>query len=350
MVRFSDIIKVKDKQLPAGKILEKGDEEDRIESSDLQTPDIPEEKKFVPEIPSRNNIQSEVISYYGRFIQRASDVRKRVKSLQGISPSPILSDLHHIIMKELIDELYEYAASAHEDHDDMLIHTIDVTFTSLMVGKGMRYDLKSMLRLGLAAFLENVGMYKIPDSILKKRGELGKREIELIKKHPEMSYEILSSLGTRYRWLAKVALQIHERSDGSGYPSGLKGDEIEESASIIGLVDSYMAMIKNRPYREKFMQTDAIKSIVETSKGLFPPRIVRVFLNQISLFPVNSYIKLNNGSIGRVISTDKNQPLRPTIELLYDVSGGKLKERQIIPLSENPLLYIDSIVSTKELL
>jgi HD-GYP domain-containing protein (c-di-GMP phosphodiesterase class II) len=341
MVRFSDIIKMKDKEGEGGKPLqrERYAREDKFRLSESQIFQT-KEKEPIDASPE-NKPGLEIVTYYEKFIERAMDVRERVKADKGISPSPILSDLHYIIEQNLLDKLYEYAMSAHEDYEEMIVHTIDVTFTALQIGKGMDYNIKMLLRLGLAAFLENVGMYKIPESILKSRGKLGQEEIKLIKKHPELSRDILGRMGEKYRWLADVAYQIHERYDGSGYPLGLKGNEISELALIIGLIDTYSAMIKNRPYREKFIQTDTIKSIVGVSKGQFPPKIVKVFINQISLFPVNSYIILNNRSIGRVISTDKKQPLRPTIELLYDGSGNRLEKPQIISLSENPLLYID---------
>jgi HD-GYP domain-containing protein (c-di-GMP phosphodiesterase class II) len=341
MVRFSDIINIKDKKKAKVMPEEQYSREDKFRLSDSQVFQHVDKEQEPVETSSESKTSLEIVTYYEKFIERAMDVRERVKGDKGISPSPILSDLHYIIEKDLIDKLYEYAMSAQEDYEDMVIHTIDVTFTALKIGKGMDYDIRMLLRLGLAAFLENVGMYKIPDSILKSTGELGEEEVKIIKKHPEISYEILGQMGKRYQWLADVAHQIHERSDGSGYPLGLKDDKILELASIIGLVDTYSAMIKNRPYRKKFIQTDAIKSIVRLSKGQFPSRIVKVFINQISLFPVNSYIKLNNRSIGKVISTDKNQPLRPTIELLYDGSGNKLGKPQVIRLSDNPLLYID---------
>ena len=350
MVRFSDIIKVGDKKEPKDSPPEKKGQEDKFRLSDSQVFKVNKKTKPDPVAPPiRVEAGTEVATYYNKFIERARDIKERVKNDQGISPSPILSDLHYIINKDLIDQLYDYAMSAPEDHEDILIHTIDLTFTSLKVGKGMNYDIKMLLRLGLAAFLKNVGMYKIPEDILKTKGRLGEEDIKLIRRHPIFSHEILGRLGERYKWLANVALQVHERADGSGYPSGLKGDEILETASIIGLVDTYVAMIKNRPYRDKFIQTDAIKSILEDSKKLFPPGIVKIFLNQISLFPVNSYIKLNNGAIGRVTSTEKDQPLRPTIEILYDGSGNKLITPQIIRLSDNPLLYITGSAGADDL-
>ena len=235
---------------------------------------------------------------------------------------------------------------AQDDYEKIVIHNVNVTFTALKVGKGMNYDIKKLLRLGLAAFLENVGMFKIPSNILTADRKLSEDEMKIIKSHPENSYEILLKLGERYKWLAETALKVHERTDGSGYPAGIKGDEIPELSSIIGLVDTYIAMIKNRPYRDKLIQADAIKSIIEASRGKFPGRILKVFLNQISLFPANSYVKLNNGSVGRVVSTNKEKPLRPTIELLYDGKGNQLTNKQVIQLADNPLLYIDTSVDS----
>jgi HD-GYP domain-containing protein (c-di-GMP phosphodiesterase class II) len=348
MVRFSKIIKVRAKKGDEAKPAERGIRKDRFRLSESQVFKAEDEHHEHEERPLGHQERLEIITYYEKFIERAMEVRERVQSDKGISPSPILSDLHYIIEKDLVDEMYTYAVSAQEDYDYVIIQTLDVTFTSLKVGKGMDYDLKMLLRLGLAAFLENVGMYKIPDSILRSTAELGREEVKLIKRHPEFSYEILGQLGEEYNWLAEVARQTHEKSDGSGYPLGLKGDKISEIASIVGLVDTYVAMIKNRPYREKIIQTEAIKAIVATGKNKFPPGVVKVFLDQISLFPVNSYIKLNNGAVGRVIATNESQPLRPAIELLYDKSEKRLESPQVINLSDNPLLYIEQSVKVPD--
>ncbi|MFC1494844.1 HD-GYP domain-containing protein [Thermodesulfobacteriota bacterium] len=348
MVRFSEIIKVKGKKGSKKTPGEIKGREDRFRLSDSQV-FKPRDRETVVKEESKtekkdNNI--EVVTYYEIFIEKIQEVKERVMSDMGISPSPILSDLHAVIDKDIIDDLYEYSMTAQDDYERMLVHTVDVTFTSLKVGKGMNYDIKKLLRLGLAAFLENVGMYKIPGNILAAERKLSEDEMKIIKSHPESSYEILMNLGERYKWLAETALSVHERADGSGYPSGIKGDEIPELSSIIGLVDTYIAMIKNRPYSDKFIQTDAIKSIIEASRGKFPDRILKIFLNQISLFPVNSHVTLNNGSVGRVVSTNKDKPLRPTIELLYDGKGNQLTSKQIIRLADNPLLYIDTNVNS----
>jgi len=350
MVRFSDIIGVKDKKKRKVKTPDRtSGGGDRVRLSDSKI-----FKKKEESIPSDDKLPTDddnlkIITYYEKFIESAIDIQDRVKNDKDLNPSPVLSDLHYVIDKDLVDDIYEYALSSSDDYDEMVIHTIDVTFASLIIGKGLDYDTKMLLRLGLASFFENVGMYKIPDTILKREGKLGEDEIKIIRKHPETSVEILGRMEEKYGWLGKIALQTHERSDGSGYPRGLKGEEISELASIIGLVDTYVAMIKKRSYREKFVPTDAIKFILKAGKSLFPGKVVKTFLTQISLFPVNTYVRLNNKSIGRVISTDKNQPLKPKIELLYDGQGKKIEKRTIIRLSDNPLLYILNSVDAEEM-
>lgn len=348
MVRFSDIIKIKDKADNRKRLPGNGAKGDKLWLSDSQILKV-KGKRISPETSLKGTTSLEVIAYYEKFLEKVIEIRDRVKDNLDISPSPILSDLHYIIDNNLIDELYEYAMSTPDDYEDMLAHTVEVTFASLKVGEGMGYDTKRLLELGLAAFLENVGMYKIPDNILKKEGKLKEEEILLITKHPEASSQILSRMGERYKWLAEVALQVHERSDGSGYPGGLKEGEISELASIIGLLDIYVAMIKKRPYRDKLVQTDAVKFIIRDSKELFPSRVLKTFLNQISLFPVNTHVRLNNKSIGLVVSTDKNQPLRPTVEILYDGQGNKMEKREVVRLADNPLLHIIESIDEKEL-
>jgi HD-GYP domain-containing protein (c-di-GMP phosphodiesterase class II) len=348
MVRFSDIAGIRgkshgDKPGPAGRA-----EEEKLWLSDTQALRVKGER-VSRELGLTESSNMEIVTLYEKFLERAMDIRERVRKDQSISPSPILSDIHYLLENDLVDALYGYAMGGPDDHEEMMVHTVDVTFSSLKIGKGMAYDTKRLLELGLAAFLENVGMYKIPENILNKIGRLEDFELTVIKNHPEVSSQILSRLGKRYQWLADVALQVHERTDGSGYPRGLKGEEISETASIIGLIDTYIAMIKKRPYRDKFVQTDAIKFILGETRGRFPSRILKTFLNHISLFPIGTLVKLNNKSVGRVLSTDKAQPLRPTVEILYDSLGHKQEKGEVVRLAENPLLYIVGGVNDKEI-
>jgi HD-GYP domain-containing protein (c-di-GMP phosphodiesterase class II) len=358
MVRFSDIIKDKGrKDLTKESSNETtGEQEDSKLSnsqiarvlSDSQISMVRGEKAlFAP--PFKEEWSGEITTHYEKFIDRAIDTQARVRNDQGISPSPILSDLHSIHDKDLVGKLYEYSMLVPNDYEWILVHNVHVMFLSMLVGQEIGYDMKMLLKLGLAALLENVGMHKIPEGILEKKGTLDDEEMTAVREHPKNSYEILAQLGEEYQWLAEVAVQVHERTDGSGYPYGLKGGEIYDLASTIGIADVYLAMTSDRPYREKILQTDAAKYILKEAREQFPSKIRKVFMNQISFFPVNSYVLLNNKSIGRVLTTDKQQPLRPTIEVLYDGTGKKLERTEVIKLAENPLIYITESIHEKDL-
>jgi len=295
------------------------------------------------------NWSQEIIDLGNRFIKTAKTIGDQVRNDEVIDPSPVFNDLNGIIKNDLVEKLYEYTMCELEEKDMIPRHSVDVTFVSLMIGKGMSYEPKTQLVLGLAAFFANVGMCKIPENILNKDGKIDKSEKNNIMNYPKESFEILNRLDEKYKWLSEIALQVHERSDGSGHPNGLKGKEINKLASIIGLVNVYVAMTRDRHFGDNLDQTDAIKYIVDEAKELFPRKVRKAFLDQVTLFPINSYVILNNQSIGRVLRTNKKWTLRPTIELLYNSQGDKLEKPKNIRLMENPLLYIKGSVNPNDL-
>ena len=296
------------------------------------------------------NTMDDAEVYYRSLLTLAGKVQSWVKNDEIIDISQVVSVFKAIIDNELIDSLYYYVVFEGDHRKEELSQSIDVTIFSLKVGLGMGYDSERLLALGMIAFLHDVGMYKIPQNILEKTGKLSEEEFKLIQKHPEIGAEILHKMDKEYDWLGDLALQVHERADGSGYPKGLKEKDIHYYAFIIGLVDMYSAMIKDRPYRDRIEKNRAMRSIIASSKGKFPPQIVKTFLNQISFFPVRSYVKLNDHSVGRVITTNPSFPLKPTVEIINDNLGNKLDEPRIIDLTEQPLLYITGSIDEKNII
>jgi HD-GYP domain-containing protein (c-di-GMP phosphodiesterase class II) len=325
--------------------------------------DLDVEKRSIPEkglslgktafwnlgkIEGRNTMQ-EARAYHKKLRTLANQVRLSVQSNETIDISSVIKHVRHIMDNDLIEPLYHCLVFEGSTESAVAEHAIEVTVFSLMVGLGMGYDKKRLLPLGTLAFLHDVGMYLIPQHILDKKGKLSEREFKEVKRHPEISAEVLSKLGDTFAWLAELSLQVHERADGTGYPRGIKEDGIHEFAFIVGLVDMYSAMIKDRPYRDRVERNKAMKGIISSSKGKFPARVMKVFLNQISFFPVGSHVKLNDRSAGRVISTNPEFPLKPIVEILYDHVGKRLKKPKVVDLSQQPLLYITESIDEREL-
>ncbi len=274
-----------------------------------------------------------------RFVEEVFERIKRDENLEieeGIAFVREMVDDPH-----MVDVLCFKAFNRRFPFNRLVLNSMNVSLYSLKVGRGLDYDRERLIELGISALLHEVGMIRLPQELINKEGRFNEEEYEIVKKHPIYGYEMLNRLLKEdYRWIARVILQEHERDDGSGYPYGLSGEEIHEYAKIIGLTDIYDALTQPRPQRKRFFPYDAVKEIIEYRKGLFPPRIIKVLLRELSIFPVMSYVKLNSNEIGRVIETDKEYILRPTIEILYDALGRRVREKKVIRLKEAPFLYI----------
>ncbi len=191
-------------------------------------------------------------------------------------------------------------------------------------------------------------MVTLPEEFFTK-GRLEERDIERLQRHPIDGHRILSALDEPHGWLADIALHEHERFDGSGYPNGLKGDQIHEYARIIGVADFYAGLTRSRPERRGLLPFEAVKEIIQTHKQKFDPRVVRVLLTKLSAFPIGSLVKLNSGASGRVVATDEGSPLRPDIQVLYDAQGRPVQEERIVRLREYPILHITDAIYEDEL-
>ncbi|MFN3476751.1 MAG: HD-GYP domain-containing protein, partial [Candidatus Methylomirabilales bacterium] len=197
--------------------------------------------------------------------------------------------------------------------------------------------------LGLVALLHDVGMACLPEALLTRKGPLSSEEQALLERHSEEGAQLLRNLGPQYTWLAEVVLQVHEQMDGSGYPQGLRGEEIHEYAYIVGLADVYESLVHHRPFRRRLGPLEALKEILQRKRSAFPDRILKALIRALSTFPVGSLVRLNTGEIGRVMAKNKDFPLRPVVEILAR-RDKRLEEPVIIDLSQSPLLYIQGSV------
>jgi HD-GYP domain-containing protein (c-di-GMP phosphodiesterase class II) len=120
----------------------------------------------------------------------------------------------------------------------------------------------------------------IEDNVLNKSEKLSEQEWNQIKRHPDIGYRIIRSYFDMSE-LADAILSHHERWDGKGYPRGLKGQAIPLTARIIALVDSYDAMISERPYRKALSKQEALAEIKKNMGPQFDPQIARIFIEKV---------------------------------------------------------------------
>ncbi|MDP2927219.1 MAG: diguanylate cyclase [Candidatus Omnitrophota bacterium] len=132
-----------------------------------------------------------------------------------------------------------------------------------------------------ATMLHDLGKIGISESILLKKGRLNKKEFEEIKKHPQIGADIIRPIQFLHD-LIPFIFYHHERWDGKGYPSGIKGEDIPLGARVIAIADVYQALISDRPYHKAFTKSAAIDIIKKSSGTQFDPRVVSAFLKVVS--------------------------------------------------------------------
>ena len=232
-----------------------------------------------------------------------------------------------------------------ENKDRLVNHSVNVTFYSVIIGIAMNYSLNALKGLGVGAMLIDAGMIKMPVYILHKQSNLTEQEFNQIKTHPLLGYRAVRDLGHVSELSAEIVLQHHEQFDGKGYPRGLRGSNISEFARIAAIADSYEAQISSRSYRKKIFSYQAMKNLVASAVNKFDPVILKAFLVQMSVYPIGSIVELNDKSVGVVISSSTQKPLRPIIKLIYDSDGNKIEKTTIINLIEKTPLFIKNVVN-----
>ena len=156
-------------------------------------------------------------------------------------------------------------------------HSEDMVHYATEIGKKLKLSEEELEDLKHGAMLHDIGKLGISDKILLKRGKLTKKEYEVIKKHPHIGADIIRPVHF-LKSVVPIILHHHERFDGAGYGSRLKGEEIPLGARIVAIVDVYQALVSNRPYRKAYSKKEAIDIIKEESGRHFDPKIAKVFL------------------------------------------------------------------------
>jgi PAS domain S-box-containing protein/putative nucleotidyltransferase with HDIG domain len=206
-------------------------------------------------------------------IQTASrDITERKKAEKALQEA-------HKDLQEAYDRTIEGWVRALDLRDrETEGHTQRVTELTLKVARRLGFTEEELVHMRRGALLHDMGKMAIPDEILQKPGPLNEWEWEKMRQHPIYGYEMLSPIA-----YLRPALDIpfchHERWDASGYPRGLKGEEIPITARLFSIVDVWDALCSDRPYRKKMPPREVASYLREKSGQLFDPKLVDIFLS-----------------------------------------------------------------------
>lgn len=222
-------------------------------------------------------------------------------------------------------------------------HSMNVCVYSTMLGMAYGYSNDELITLGLGALLHDVGKTQISMQVLLKPGMLSSYEFDEMKRHTERGYYLLKDEPGIPLLAAHCAYQHHERLNGTGYPRGLKGDEIHDFAKWIGIVDSYDAMTSHRIYRDAMLPHQAVEALYSGSGTLYDTAMLKLFRDKVAIYPIGVAVKLNTGQNGVVVDINAACAHRPVVRILTDEDGVDLKAPYDMDLSKNLTVLVSGI-------
>ena len=196
--------------------------------------------------------------------------------------------------------------------DSTYAHSMNVGLLCNVFADWLGFGEDEKKTLTVAGILHDIGKTRVPLEIIQKPARLSEEEYQIIKKHTEYGFAILTENKLDYH-IRYTALQHHERMDGSGYPLGLAGDHIDEYARIVSSIDVYDAMTSPRVYRGPTCPFDVIQIFEEEGFQKYDSRYILTFLRRIAESYLNERIKLSDGRTGKLIYINVHALSRPVV-------------------------------------
>ena len=213
-------------------------------------------------------------------------------------------------------------------------HSLSTAVWAAVLGRHLGLDKRSLIDIATGAAVMDVGMTTLGDELLSAPNPLTAEQVKQVRRHVVASLKILKRSGDMPNPVLNIVACHHERLDGSGYPRGLAGNDIPVFARIVGLADTYDAMISTRPYSRARSSFEAMQELQDLKDQLFQGSLVEHFVQTVGLFPTGSIVELNTGDVGVVVQQNPTRRLRPKVVLILRADKAPRNDLAVIDLAK----------------
>jgi HD-GYP domain-containing protein (c-di-GMP phosphodiesterase class II) len=242
------------------------------------------------------------------------------------------------VMDSMIDSVFRnrdalnWLGHMRRKDDYLYNHSISTSIWALAFGRHLGFDKPFLKVIGIGSMLLDIGKTRLDDELLKRQGQPSRDDWRQLHAHVRYGLEMVQDDPNLDPDVKKMIRTHHERLDGSGYPDGLKGDDIPLVGRIAGIVDCYDAMTSERSYAKAKSTYEAVGELKKLGGVAFPAELIDLFIQAVGVFPTGTLVELNTGEIGVVVAHNRFRRLRPEVMLLLDANKNLRDEFPVIDL------------------
>lgn len=269
-----------------------------------------------------------VVDMFGAArLGRAVEVKRMVKLASAIGAS-IERDARALINLVRLKEKDEYT----------YLHSVAVCALMINFARHLELDPQEVEDMGVAGLLHDVGKVAVSDAILNKPGALSKGEMHMVRSHPVAGHRLLESSPGTPALALELCLRHHEKIDGTGYPGGLRGEELSLAARMGAICDVYDAVTSNRPYKRAWTPCEALAEMKKW-KGHFDPALLDRFADSLGIYAAGTLVRLTTGELGVVVGSAGEADADVVVRAFFDcemLNEIEPIDRVIAPSAEHP--------------
>jgi len=284
------------------------------------------------------------IDWYQRASLELQGIKRAVQTGQPWVVNELVEIASGIVVALGADNKLLQSVLQRDAEDYLIRNAVNVAILSVKIAGALGYEPMKLEEVALAGLLHDLGMFVLPDTLVYKSGALTEAELQDMRAHPEHGARLFEAFETAYPRVGRVIQQEHERQDGSGYPNRLPGDQVDEMAFVIGLADMFDALMSPRPYRRGMSPHLAIRTLLVHGKKIFPHHLLKGLIEQLSIYPLGTTVRLNTGEVGVVDQLNRQYPLRPILRVPQEAGSGDARPSRTVDMRAETSLHIVEVV------